>query len=121
MRYDHPDSKYAQVTFKYLKEFSIENKHLSQIIFLDDKAVVPVGNPGLPVSTNVRRHNKSLDLAKNATLAEADHDWNVCGIVSSVALCSEIPDNIGESFFNVKIPQKIEFFNHQQLFDIPGR
>ena len=51
----------------------------------------------------MRRHDKSLGPAKNAILAAADHDWNVCGIVSSVALCSEIPDIIGESFFNGKI------------------
>lgn len=34
--------------------------------------MVPVGNPGLPVSTNVRRHNRSLGPAKGAILGAAD-------------------------------------------------
>ena len=92
MRYEHPDGKHAQMT----------NKDLSRIIFLDDKGVVPVGNPGLPVSTNVRRHNKSLG-ASSGILTASDHDWHVAGIVSSVLLCPDIPDNVGESFFNRQV------------------
>ena len=103
MRSDHPDSKYAYITFKYLEEFAIRYKDVASLICLDDKAVIPVGNPGLPVSTNVRKHNKSLGPCNGPILGAADHDWNVAGIVSSVALCAEIPERISDSYFTGKI------------------
>ena len=51
-----------------------------------------MGNPGLPVSTNVRRDNKSLGACNGPILGAADHDWNIASIVSSVVHCSEIPE-----------------------------
>ena len=115
MRSDHPDSKYAYITFKYLKEFAIRYKDVARRTCLDDKAVIPVGNPGLPVSTNVRKHNRSLGPCNGPILGAADHDWNVAGIVSSVALCAEIPERISDSFFTGKSQSqvKIEYFKHQ--------
>ena len=48
-------------------------------------------------------------------LVAADHDWNVAGIVSSIALCAEIPERISDSFFTGKsqLQVKIEYFKHQ--------
>ena len=50
-----------------------------------------------------RGDNKSLGAFNGPTPGAADHDWNVAGIVSSIVLCSEIPERISDSFFNGKI------------------
>ena len=99
MRNEHVDSKYGYTIFKYLKEFCVQHRENTKLFFVDDKAVIPVGEPSNPVSTNVRRHNKSLVAASGPTLAALDHDWKVAGLVASVALSCEIPESTSDSFY----------------------
>ena len=44
----------------YLKEFCVESKQYVRYVSVDHKAIIPVGEPGLPVSTGVRGHNQSF-------------------------------------------------------------
>ena len=56
-------------------------------ISADDKAAVPVGEPDLPVRTNVKKINKSMVLCESKTKPTAlDHDFHKANIRPSVAL-----------------------------------
>lgn len=58
LRHSHPDSRYVGVLLKYIKRFSVKFHHLVQYASVDDKAIVPIGEPGLQISTGVRGHNR---------------------------------------------------------------
>ncbi|CAG2197878.1 unnamed protein product [Mytilus edulis] len=76
------------------------NRKYSTFVCLDDKAIVPVGEPGVPISTGVRGHNKVLAPADGPKLVATDHDFHLGGLVPSVAFVSDIPKNSNDSFFN---------------------
>ncbi len=63
--------------------------------------VVPVGEPGNPISTGVRGHNRSLvsSSSDGPLLAALDHDFHLFGIVPSVAFAIDIPESPNDSFF----------------------
>jgi hypothetical protein len=65
------------------------------MISVDDKAIVPIGEPHQPVSTGVRGHNRSLVVANLSTLKALDHDFHV-----SVAFSPRIPSEARDSFFS---------------------
>ena len=64
---------------------------------VDDKAIVPVGEPNLPISAFSRSHNRSLVLT-SASLKALDHDFHIHGIVPSVAFIVNIPESVNDSF-----------------------
>lgn len=102
LRSEHIDSKYATTQYKYLKQFACKYKDHARLICVDDKAIVPVGNPSQPVSTGVRGHNRSLTPI-GGTLAALDHDWHVGGLVPSVMLLAEIPERAEDTFYRGKV------------------
>ena len=57
---EHPDSKYVAVILRYAKEFVVRHSECTLMISVDDKAIIPVGEPNSPISTGVRGHNRSL-------------------------------------------------------------
>ena len=62
------------------------------MISVDDKAIIPVGEPDCPVSTGVRGNNRSLVIGKSLEHLKAlDHDFYVAGVVPSVAFFPNIP------------------------------
>lgn len=92
LRKDHPDGRYVNVLQQYAKDFALKFKGRVRII-------IPVSEPGLPVSTGVRGHNRSL-VSAGHELAALDHDFHVGGLVPSVALLVDLPDNHQDySFF----------------------
>ena len=98
----HPDSHYVSVLLKYIKEFSVKFRDILQYVSVDDKAIIPVGEPGMPVSTGVRGHNRSIVPLQGQGPAALDHDFHVCGIVPSVSLFVDIPESSFDSFYNGK-------------------
>ena len=100
LRHEHPDSKYVAVILRYAKEFAVLHSELMLMISVDDKAIVPVGEPHLPVSTGVRGHHRSLVVSSSSTLRALDHDFHVAGIVPSVAFFPCIPSKACDSFFS---------------------
>ena len=54
---NHEDSKYVFHQQRYLREFAVKFRDHWSLISADDKAVIPVGEPGHAVSTDVRAHN----------------------------------------------------------------
>ena len=98
LRKDHPGKHYVSALLQYVRNFSVKIRGLVQLISVDDKAIVPVGEPRCPISTGVRGHNRSL-VCSNSKLVALDHDFHVYGIVRSVAFVVDIPENVSDSFF----------------------
>ena len=96
---DHVDSHYVSVLLQYLKEFSVQQRDFVTYISIDDKAIIPVGEPGHPVSSGVRGHNRSIVLADNPSPSALDHDFHVHGVVISVTFAVDIPDSSQDSFY----------------------
>ena len=53
----HPDSKYVMVLLKYAKEYAVTFSQHVTLVSVDDKAIIPIGEPGAAVSTGVRGHH----------------------------------------------------------------
>lgn len=102
-RVHHQDARYVATAFKYLKKFCVENRDITTFICLDDKAINPVCEPGIPISTGVRGHNKVLAPIYGPRLVCTDLDFHVGGIVPSVTFVSKIPRHSNDSFFKGKI------------------
>ena len=95
MRKSHPDARYVAVILQYAVAF----KQYTLLLSVDDKAIVPVGEPGNPISSGVRGHHRALVSMGGPTFAALDHDFHLHGIVPSVALAIEILDSHTDSFF----------------------
>ena len=60
LRKDHPDSHYVSALLKYVRAFAVRYRNYVLLVSVDDKCIIPVGEPACPVSTGVRGHNRSL-------------------------------------------------------------
>lgn len=100
LRRDHQDSHYVSVLLQYVRAFAVQYKSNLIFVSVDDKAVIPVGEPDCPVATGVRGHNHSLVPLDGPQLVALDHDFHINGIVPSVAFVVDVPENHSDSFFN---------------------
>ena len=93
LRHIHVDARYMSMILRYLKEFCVQLHSLVNYVYIsvDDKAIIPVGEPGLPVSSGVRGHNRSIVLAEGPSPGALDHDFHVSGVVPSVSFVVDIP------------------------------
>ena len=89
---DHPDSHYVSALLQYVRKFSVLYRLNLLLLSVDDKFIVPVGEPDCPVSTGVRGHNRSLVPLEGSRVVALDHDFHNHGIVPSVAFAIEIPE-----------------------------
>lgn len=83
LRVQHTDLPYGKHQFYLLKDFACAWRDHVVLQSLDDKAIVPVGEPGQAVSTGVRAHHGGLVSDPRQNLA-LDHGFHVAGIVPSV-------------------------------------
>lgn len=84
-----------------MKSFAVKYRSHVLLLPVDDKAIVPVGEPENPISTGVRGHHRSLTFASSGpALSALDHDFHLFGIVPSVALAINIPESSNDSFFS---------------------
>lgn len=102
VRGQHADAHFASHQFKLMKEMAVHLKEHSVMICVDDKAVVPIGEPELPMSTGVRPRNKSL-VPVGSALVAADHDFHVAGAIPSVLFHVCIPNDSKDSFHKGQI------------------
>ena len=102
LRHDHVDSHYVSVVLRYLKEFCVQEREFASYLSIDDKAIIPVGEPGLPVSSGVRGYNQSIVLADGPSPSALDHDFHVHGIVPSIVFAVKIPESAKDSFYSGK-------------------
>lgn len=99
LRRDHADSHYVSALLQYVRHFSVHHHNITALVSVDDKAVIPLGEPNYPISTGVRGHNRSLVPLNGPELLALDHDFHVHGIVPSVAFFVDVPDSTSGSFF----------------------
>ena len=117
-RLHHLDARYVATQYQYLKQFVVLNRNETIMVCMDYKAVVLVGNPGMPLSTGVRSHNSILAPTEGCELVAMDHNFWINIVLShifkipSVALFAQwkykkkfplVP------FYKIKNP-KIKFF-----------
>ena len=98
LRKDHPDKHYVSALLQYVRQFSVKFCDCVMLISVDDKGIVPVGEPKCPISTGVHGHNRSL-VCSGSQLLALDHDFYIHGIVPSVAFFIDIPECAFDSFF----------------------
>ena len=101
LRKNHPDSKCVMVLLKYAKEFAVNFSQHVMLACVDDKAIVPVGEPSAAVSTGVRGHHGSL--VRSSSLGALDNDFHTHGVVPSVSLLINIPESPIDSFFTGQV------------------
>jgi hypothetical protein len=111
LRTEHEDSWYCGHLWKMMRLMAVMWQHHVQFLCVDDKAVVPVGEPGTPISTNVRAHHGGMVAADGPALAAADHDFHTCGVVPSVTFMVDVPSVLEDGFYsgavNVTLKDKI--------------
>ena len=83
VRVHHQDSGFGRHQFKILKCFACKWKDFALFQSIDDKAIIPVGNPDQPVSTGVRAHHGGL-VGSGGKIVSLDHDFHIAGLVPSV-------------------------------------
>lgn len=101
LRTTHPDSHFCNAQFKYLKSFAVEEAERCMMVCCDDKAKVPIGDPGASVSTGVR--GKKSIVPTSSTLIALDHDMTRCSLTPSVVLQCEVPKSVDKSFVRGKV------------------
>ena len=75
-RLHHLDAWYVATQYQYLKQLVVLNRNETIMICTDDKAVVPVGDPAMPLSTGVTPHNRVLTPTEGPELVAMDHEWH---------------------------------------------
>ena len=98
LRKDHPDSHYVSA-LKYVRAFAVQNRSSVILASVDDKCIIPVGEPDCHVATGVRGHSRSLVPVGGPQLQALDHDFHIHGIVPSVAFFIDVPEDLSDSFF----------------------
>lgn len=96
----HPDSHYVGALLQYVRCFSVKYHDHMLLVSVDDKSIIPVGEPSCPVSTGVHGHNRSLVPLNGPHLQALDHDFHVHGIVLSVAFVINVPMMETDSFYS---------------------
>lgn len=86
----HIDQHYGSKQFCFLKEYAQKFKHFSYVMFVDDKAQVPIGDVGAPVSA-VTRQRRVMQV--NNELRSLDHDNAFMHLTPSVNVLLEPPEN----------------------------
>lgn len=66
---------------------------------VDDKFIIPVGEPACPVSTGVRGHKSSLVPLNGPQVLALDHNFHLHGIVPSVDFVIDVPEDPLDTFF----------------------
>ena len=102
LRAQHEDSSYAAHQFNLMKHMAVKYREYSCFICVDDKAVVPIGEPNRAVSTGVRAHNRSL-VCSTQNVVALDHDFHIFGIVPSVLFHVEIPEVVEDGFYSGEV------------------
>lgn len=97
LRASHPDAHFCAAEFRYLRERASSLKVVF-MTFIDDKAKIPLGEPGMPVSTAVRAR---ATLTPTSTESNAlDHDVNTKGkLTPTIMLMPEIPQDFEDSWY----------------------
>ena len=93
----HVDEHYTAAIYRYFREFTVQFRDICQMVCLDDKHRMKVGEPGFPVAAAERGRRV---LVKVGTSFEvADHDFTKFSLIPSVILQNEVPDDVTGSWY----------------------
>ena len=84
-----------------LRSWCVKNKDHSQLIFMDDKAKILIGEPGTPEAAT--SHNRTALMKSGIILEASGHNYHSVNITPSVILNCEIPNSPQELFYSGKI------------------
>lgn len=109
LRLSHQDEHFCNAQLKYIKEFVVEMNKKTKVVMVccDDKAKIPIGEPGFALSTGVR--GKRTIVPTSSTLVAADHDMTKSSLTPSVILKCKIPDNADESFVHGQVTVSVNY------------
>ena len=99
MRADHDNSKYLFHQQRYVKEFAVKFQEYINLVRVDDKIVIPVGELEQAISTGICTHNPSLGSLKfeycNRCIGSWLENWRNCSFCHFICWYSRIePKNI---------------------------
>jgi hypothetical protein len=94
-RRDRIDCHYAASCFRYIREYSIMVRDYCILACLDDKHKIKIGEPNFSVASAER--GRWVPMGIDSALQSGDHDFTKFGIIPSVILIVDIPNNIDES------------------------
>ncbi|XP_065895962.1 uncharacterized protein [Dysidea avara] len=100
-RKTHPDEHYAAALFRYFREFAIKFKSITTMACLDDKRKIKIGEPGFPVAAAER--GRRVLVKVGASFEVGDHDFTKFGIIPSVVLINNIPDEFSGSWYRGQV------------------
>ena len=104
---NHEDDHYAAAVFKYLRAMAVDLVCTKPVFAcMDDKAKIPIGEPGEPTSTSVRTR-PTLALKGHVPTA-MDHDHTRGSFTPSVILFSQIPCEEGGSFYHGQVDVRLK-------------
>ena len=84
--------------FRNLKSWCVVNRINCWLVCMDDKAKIPIGDPGSPEAAT-QHMNRALSTNK-VTLEASDHNYHSCNLTPSVnLLIKDIPESPNESFY----------------------
>ena len=115
----HVDSRYVSMILQYLKEFCVAIRSLVTYASVDDKAIIPVGEPGLPVSTGVRGHNRCIVLAEGPGPSALDHDFHVQRFPKLIISCSHFSQILPTCYYCLGFPVRMPKMEFQKLSFVP--
>ncbi|KAK6192561.1 hypothetical protein SNE40_004009 [Patella caerulea] len=117
LRGEHVDLHYANTVFRHLREFLIKFREQGTFLSIDDKCHVKVGEPGSPVAF-VPRGRQMIVHGDGQAFTATDHDFTKFKLVPSAVLLTDIPKDIGGSFYqgNLQVILKDQVFETSKPF-----
>ena len=100
-RKTHVDEHYAAALFRYLREFAVQFRSLSQLVCLDDKHRMKIGEPGFPVAA--AEHGRRVLVKVGTSFEVGDHDFTTFSMIPSVVLQNQIPEDVTSSWYRGQV------------------
>ncbi|XP_028416153.1 uncharacterized protein LOC114539744 [Dendronephthya gigantea] len=97
VRVNHVDSHYCAAMWRYMREFAVMHRDVVELVSMDDKHKIKVGEPNYPLAAAQR--GKQVLVGVNQTMAVGDHDFSKSTLTPSVNLIIDIPETINGSFY----------------------
>ena len=103
--FKNADYHYGAKVLKNLKEMTSKFHQISTVVMLDDKAAIPVGPPGAPVSAT--RRQRAVLQTGSAELNSTDHDHVVQHLTPSVSVVKDAPLSSNSHAWYSGVPEVI--------------
>jgi len=100
-RRSHVDAHYAAAIFRYMREYALKLHEFCEFVCIDDKHKLKIGEPNCPVAAAER--GRRVAVRANESLMVTDHDFTKFGLIPSVILLLDIPEEISGSWYCGKV------------------